>query len=425
MLGNQKEPSDDRSSLDRMLQNVGVEDFLSKSYEKNYLHISGRPDSYFHDLFTQDVAEQILWMHESHIREFVRFHNDGRDVVTPSDVGPLDVANWAFVEYGRGTTIIMNALEDYHLPIAHFVRSLAITLEARVSAAAYLTPRGARAFRVHFDTHDVLIAQIEGSKIYDLFLDSEIPFLPLRRQQTEVNAERLGSPFATIKLVPGDVLYIPRGMVHVAKTDDDHSIHLTFSLHPSKVGDIAASVIEIASELNPLLRRSLAGEINESEITDLVSALATVLGVPLTVNEVRSRLRERFIATLRPLPSERLRSHASVEAVEPDDWLTKSAGSPCSIVVTRAEVLIGFPGLGVVRDQNRSATRIGMPLVAEPILRFIESRREPFRVSDLPGPLSEPSKLTIVRVLMKEGLLQVASKRPKVKAVRCGDYKAD
>ena len=339
------------SSFSRLLGDA-TSSFFSTVYEKDFLHVSRRSPDYFRDLFTIRDAEEVLWKHEPHIREFVRFHNDGKDVVAPSDIGPLDAATWAFAQYGNGTTIIINALENYHLRLSQFVRDLEIFIEARVSVAAYLTPTGARAFGVHFDTHDVLIAQIEGSKTYDLFIDKATPVLPLRRQQTEVDSKSLDSPIATITLDAGDVLYIPRGMVHVAKTHNDRSLHLTFSLHPAKVSDLASIALELAAESNPSLRSSLFNHNGESELHALIDALGKLLGAPLTLDGVLARQRQRFIGRLRPLPSRRLESGLAVSALHRDDWLEKSDGSVCSIVKTSSALHLGFPGLGIVRDDD-------------------------------------------------------------------------
>jgi lysine-specific demethylase/histidyl-hydroxylase NO66 len=397
------------ASFSRLLGDA-TSSFFSTVYEQDFLHVSRRSPDYFHGLFSIRDAEEVLWNHEPHMREFVRFHNDGKDVVAPSDIGPLDTATWAFAQYGNGTTIIINALENYHLRLAQFVRDLEIFLEARVSVAAYLTPTGARAFRVHFDTHDVLIAQIEGSKTYDLFLDNTTPALPLKRQQTEIAAENLDNPIATITLNGGDVLYIPRGMVHVAKTHNDRSLHLTFSMHPPKVSDLASIALELAAESNPDLRSSLFKNNGESGLSELIDALGKVLGAPLTLDSVLDRQRQRFIGRLRPLPSRRLESGLAASALHRDDWLEKSDGSVCSIVTASSVLHLGFPGLGIVRNDDRLPTRLEMPAALEEAIRFIEKSQVPFQVFEIPDSLSESSKLMLARYLLREGLLQVAQK---------------
>jgi hypothetical protein len=389
----------------RLFGDVTADRFFANIYEKTFAHVAGRSADHFSDVFSLDAAEYVLLQHESHLRDFVRFHNAGRDVVVPSDVGALDVARWAFSEFGRGTTIIMNTLEDYHLPLSYLVRDIEEFMACRVSAAAYLTPTAARSFPVHFDTHDVIIAQITGSKVYDLLFDPGIPNLPLRRQQSEVKTS-LGDSISTVKLYPGDVLYIPRGMVHVAKTDREHSVHVTFSLHPQKVGDLAATAVELAMEANSLLRESLSRHIGSPELERILSLLGSALGAPLSLGAILSRQRQRFVAGLRSLPSGQLSGALVASTLALDDTVKKAQGMTCSMVITEEEILLSFPGLTVMRDGARSPTCLGFPKAIQPALDFIVQGDKSFIPADLPGNLSDEAKLLVTRSLVREGLLQ-------------------
>ena len=112
------------SAFELLLGTDSAAKFFAEVYEKRQLHVSGRPADHFQQLFSLSAAERVLWAHETQLRDFVRYHSHGCDVVTPSDVGQLNVLRWIVKEYSRGTTVIMNSLEDRHLPIAQFVREL-------------------------------------------------------------------------------------------------------------------------------------------------------------------------------------------------------------------------------------------------------------------------------------------------------------
>jgi Cupin superfamily protein len=385
--------------------------FLAEVYEQRHLHLSGRPLDHFAGLFSLAMTEKILWAHEGQLRDFVRYHNHGRDVVSPSNVAQMDVLRWIAKEYSGGTTLIMNALENRHLPIARFVRELELFFGFHVSAAAYVTPTGASAFGVHFDTHDVVIAQVEGRKLYDLFEDAEVPRLPLRRQQYEVkNVERL-TPIGTVEMKPGDVLYIPRGIIHVAKTSVHHSLHLTFSLHPQKFSDIAATAMELAEEANPAMRVTAPTDENDPVLQTLLSSLSTALGVLLSADQVLLRQRQRFLGGLRALPGQRLADPPMVAHLGLEHWVERVAGSACSIQILGEELRLGFPGLEYMRDPKRSPATLGMPGALEPTIRFIDGHIGPFQICALPGAISDNSKVILGKHLIREGLLQIVTGR--------------
>jgi hypothetical protein len=109
----------------------------------------------------------------------------------------------------------------------------------RTNVNLYFTPKGSHAFEAHFDWMESFILQIYGSKNWTLYAlggQNEIasldPFpLPFPSQKFKPSAEMLINP-AHILLSPGDVLYVPSGLIHEASTQDldEESLHLTFGV---------------------------------------------------------------------------------------------------------------------------------------------------------------------------------------------------
>jgi len=86
------------------------------------------------------------------------------------------------------------------------------------------------AFDVHYDSHDVLVLQIYGSKHWFLY-DKPAPF-PIDYVKKSKPEPR--EVFFDTVLQSGDVLYVPRGMYHRAAVTDTDSLHLTFGIHTAK-----------------------------------------------------------------------------------------------------------------------------------------------------------------------------------------------
>ncbi|YCI07136.1 cupin domain-containing protein (plasmid) [Ensifer sp. D2-11] len=394
------------AALEYLLAPISLTGFFEDVYEKTFLHVCGRTNNYFTHIFSREAAEIVLWQQESRIPSFVRLHNNGTEIAAPRSSSPLDFSKWAFDAYSTGASIIINNLEDFHLPLASFVRELEELFSSRVSASAYLTPQQARAFRVHFDTHDVLILQVEGTKHYRLFKNANSPHLPIKRQFYPISHEEIGEPSDSITLKPGDLLYIPRGLVHAAHTDESHSLHLSIGLHPPKLADIISTCVELAAEQNGSLRESL--DISDTRVASLVERLANLLGAELTIEALLARQRLRFAGSLRALPGRQLFRAELAERLRLDDWVQRTPGAVISAAIIEGTLQFNFPGLGVIRDESILPNRVEAPAILEPIIRFIGRRRTAFQVSELPK-LSDDAKLVLVRSLVRQGLLQESS----------------
>ena len=101
-----------------------------------------------------------------------------------------------------------------------------------VGCSAYLTPRASQGFPPHYDDVEVFVLQLEGSKRWRLYDRPDGRACPAADRTTEFAREDLGEPLQTLTLHAGDLLYLPRGVVHQALAQaDGHSLHLTFSTY--------------------------------------------------------------------------------------------------------------------------------------------------------------------------------------------------
>ncbi|KAG8466389.1 hypothetical protein KFE25_002145 [Diacronema lutheri] len=116
--------------------------------------------------------------------------------------------------------------------------------------AAYLTPAGgSQGFPPHFDDVEVFVLQLEGAKRWRLYTRPNDAAAPGACVTTEFAPDALGEPTAELELRPGDVLYLPRGVVHQAVSlDDSHSLHLTVSTYQRhRWRDVLAHVLSPAA----------------------------------------------------------------------------------------------------------------------------------------------------------------------------------
>ncbi len=132
--------------------------------------------------------------------------------------------------FDAGASLVVSQFHETHPPLADFCRGLEKLFLHPVQANIYLTPPAAQGFRTHYDTHDVLVLQVEGRKRWRVW-DGERVERPTRRTPWPGSMEPQGEPHV-LTLAPGDALYIPRGVMHDAATTGEggHSLHVTVGL---------------------------------------------------------------------------------------------------------------------------------------------------------------------------------------------------
>jgi hypothetical protein len=170
----------------------------------------------------------------------------------------------------RGSTIRVRDLDRFDGGVGAFAAATSRLLQAGVQCNLYLTPAGHEGFPPHFDTTDVFVAQCAGSKQWDIFDDyTAMTVLPLADANWDPERFRpIGEP-ARLLLQAADVLYLPRGVMHAARTVGEASLHLTFSVAPQTVFDLLVRALrDLASENVALRRRVPLGSGGALEGTD-------------------------------------------------------------------------------------------------------------------------------------------------------------
>ncbi|MBR0652566.1 hypothetical protein GXW78_23115 [Roseomonas terrae] len=162
-----------------------------------------------------------------------------------------------FACHDAGASLIVSQFHDSHPPLAQFCRGLEKAFLHGVQANIYLTPPGAQGFRVHYDTHDVLVMQVSGSKAWRVW--DNIPFAaPTRHTPWANNAGTEGEPHA-LAMAPGDTLYLPRGVMHEAMVQDggEPSLHITIGLMEPGLGEMLRNLFAELEAEEPALRAAM------------------------------------------------------------------------------------------------------------------------------------------------------------------------
>jgi hypothetical protein len=171
------------------------------------------------------------------------------------DDGRVDLPG-LFAAFDQGATLVVSQFHELHAPLMRFCRGLEQVFLHGVQANIYLTPPGAQGFRVHYDTHDVLVLQVLGEKRWRLWPGQPVP-RPTRRTPWASSIEPEGEA-TTLTLRPGDTLYVPRGVLHdaAAQEGDEPSLHVTVGLLDPSFATVLRLAVDLLEASEPALRES-------------------------------------------------------------------------------------------------------------------------------------------------------------------------
>lgn len=161
-----------------------------------------------------------------------------------------------------GASLVLNDI-DLQAPglagVAAVAGALEQTLEAKVQANLYASPRERQAFASHYDTHDVYAAHVEGEKLWRVYEGRaadpiEHPLFVGQPRETHERAK--GKVIAEVLMKPGDLLYLPRGQYHDAVARSERTMHIAFGAVGVIGMDLVSALYARAAE-EPLFRADL------------------------------------------------------------------------------------------------------------------------------------------------------------------------
>ncbi len=305
-----------------------------------------------------------------------------------------------FDEFRAGATLVLHGLQRSCPPLTLFCRALELELAHSVQANAYITPAGARGLGVHYDTHDVFVLQLAGTKAWSI----HEPVLadPLPSQPWNPTAADAGPPVLTVELAAGDCLYVPRGFLHSARAQDALSAHLTIGVNTTTWYDIVQELVAgVADE--PAFRQALApgwaDDLSgvEAGVEETVGRLRKWLET-VDAGAVAAATTRRFLAGRPPILAGQLHQLALVDRLADDSVLRRREGSVCHRVVAGDRLTVVLGG----------GRELDMPAALAPSVARIAGTGR-FRLADLDDLLDGPSRLVLGRRLVIEGLLEIVA----------------
>ena len=291
-------------------------------------------------------------------------------------------------QFEGGATIVLQALQLQHPPLADFCRDVERELGYPVQANAYYTPAGAQGFKVHHDTHDVLCLQVEGEKRWLVY--APVLELPLKSQKYSTELGEPGQPVLDVTMRAGDTLYLPRGWLHQAMTSDAASLHLTVGINVATWRDAVRAAVDEAAGEDVAFRRGVR------EDGAAPDGLFEALAARLSPEAVARRQRRSFVEGRRPIRADAFDQLRALDELDLETELERRDTVIADLEVDDGEARLSFEG-----------RTLHLPARIAAELEYLLRVDEPFTAADLPGRLDDEGRLVLLRRLVREGLVRI------------------
>lgn len=387
-------------SLDYLIEPVTSTEFFEKYWESRTLFVSREQPDYYSGLLTFDDVQRVVTTLSLGVDD-ISMTQAGRSI-TPDmyayPSGMIDPTRLSAL-YADGATVIMPQLHLRLPRLADLCRAMEREFSSRFQTNIYLTPPGdSQGFKTHFDNHDVFVLQIAGTKAWKIYDTPEA----LPHRGTDFDPERYtpGDVTQEFELRPGDIAYVPRGVMHDAVSGREASLHITLGVMTRTWTDLTLEALSAASLRDVAFRRSLPPGFAGPDFDRA--------GVRRTFEDLLDRLRS--IADLDGALDHFIDDIVGTRHFLAWDQMTQverlNGLGLDSLASARPNLLyrLGTDGEGV--QLTCCGRKLTLPEHAAEPLRFALDQQR-FAVRDLPGELDDDGKLVLVRRLVREGLLML------------------
>lgn len=387
-----------------ILDPIGVAEFEEQYWEKNLLVISRDNPNFYNSLFQIDHVDKVLEVSRPRGGNLRVVKNQEPMLSSKFEQadGSLNL-NQLYAAYADGHTIVINELDQFWQPLKTFCQNMTNFLSHHTAGNMYLTPKNQNALHPHYDTHDVYVLQIHGTKHWRLY-DAVGARPLLNSHQPIFKAEQLRNP-KEITLKAGDMMYMPRGIPHEAYTKDESSLHITIGTYPAQWLDLFQKSLFLLAHNTPELVKALPiGYLNHKNWTPeftkefkttfntilekVASGAKAVESVGLLMEENRNKRSPKADGHFRALDR--------MNTINLDTKLIKRDGVISNVQMIGPFCRISFPG-NVIKG----------PAAIAKALQFISNAKDHFILSDIPS-INDKNKIKLAARLIRGGLLRFA-----------------
>lgn len=396
------------NSFQELIHPFKLSDFFESYWEKEFLLIQRRNECYFDNVLNENDLNDFLGRKDIYY-PFIRMVKNGQ-VLPKSDYLKMPVepgfdivdTDKVFGIYNSGGTIIIQKGQLSIAKLSNFCDQIEFETNFSLNANLYVTQKNTQGFEPHYDTHDIFIMQIAGKKSWRLF-DTffKLPLSNHKISKDDSDSYLSKAPSTEVELLPGDLIYIPRGLVHDTFTTDSTSIHITLGIFPHTRMDLLKKVFE-KTEMNEEFRKFLPTRYSSGEekkyFSDNFKTIFKKFIDDISIDDLlrsfdNNFLAERFANTKNRLLDSKLLENVSLDTgIKIVDNLSYTIDD-----TTDGKISLRF------YDKE-----IKFPKFVKASLSSIVSGNQ-LAIRNIAGEMDDKSKIILVRKLLLEGFLTIVN----------------
>jgi bifunctional lysine-specific demethylase and histidyl-hydroxylase MINA len=388
---------DAEALLGRFFAPLTVGQFLDEVVTGPWRHLKAADADLRLGLLGPDPAAVLAGA--AHLAPTLTYHSARPLGPAPSLEGILDAADFRGridTFHDRGWSVRFPTLRPLAAPLDQLARALEALLLKPVTASAFWS-RGDLLAPVHSDDHDILVVQLLGRKRW--YLSDEPSALENTWERIPGPPPTLGS-HRTLELVPGDVLYVPRGTVHTVDASDV-SLHVAIGFTPVTLRELLIAAIDQLSDHDRGWRTTVGQGMGYHVRGAPVDGLATLarqavesLNHALTQPGFMASALQRRAARTMPLMGPLVARPAPNLSL--DTTLRQRREAWCHLSADATTIDVAYPGGHLYIHRGAEAA----------VLHIVQSPS--FRIRDLPGGVDDEVKLSLATRFCEIGYLETA-----------------
>jgi hypothetical protein len=297
--------------------------------------------------------------------------------------------------HARNYSVRFPALRPLSPAADRLARALEVLLHQPVTVSAFWSRAGMRA-PVHFDDHDLLVVHLRGSKRWHISqkpseLSNVWRGIPSDKQE-------LG-PHESFDVHPGDLIYLPRGTLHSVDGTAE-SLHISIGSTPLTLRETILAALDHLSDFERPLRATLgnrlASQLRGTGFEALrppvlagVERLLEVCKVPGFLESALQLRSGRAVAALSVLPP------VASTPITLETLMIQTNLAFCHLTANPDKIDFSYPGGHIYIHRGAEESLVYM--VNTPA----------FKVRDIPGPIDDQVRLSLVEKLRESGFLEV------------------
>ena len=385
-------------AFDDVISPITRDRFFAEYYETQGLTVFRDDPDYYASVLSLDRLDAYITTASPHWPQIcvVDAHRDVDRAQFTLPGGTIDVPR-LYQLFADGSTLVFPSLHHKIPELAALCRAVEQEFNAPFQTNIYLSPPNAQGFKIHYDTHDVFVLQVAGTKDWRVY-DTPVEW-PLIGQKFQGAAYETVPPTREFRLRAGDLYYCPRGIVHDARSTDQISLHITFGLMAQTWTELMVEAVASVCLADPAFRRNLpigyaAPGFDRASARETFRTLLARLADQADLDAVLDQFAGRFVADRLPHLRGQMGQVLTLAAVDADTRVQARRGLIYRLHRGDTELRL-----------SHFKTEIALPAAVEPTLVAMLTATEPVVLADLPGPLDMAGRITLARRLIREGLI--------------------